>query len=293
MSADGQVKGRRQAGAWADPQIKAERITSVRRTQVLRLLRDRHGTTLPNNATGRAALQLLLELDLDGVAAQYLAPWAIGDELDRLIKAADGNWINWSRRRDRGDPTIDPKLIPERIGDRLELTFEEYQRLGLWHLRPCDAPRHEVDKYIRDRRAKRDSDRKRRQREQARRARSVLIMGAQDLPERTTRQRRAKELALVPLADCERWTIRQLAEFARKQLSTFRELDYQSARQAVLRAVRHLEIFDIVVIENEPTVHGLKEIHVRRLMTNYEIDAISQQLLEELAAESEVTDVGA
>jgi hypothetical protein len=81
--------------------LKCERIKSVRRVQVLRVLCDRHGKTLPDDVHGRVALQILFELGLDAVAAQKLAPWIDHQQLNRLIDAADGNWRDWSKRRDR------------------------------------------------------------------------------------------------------------------------------------------------------------------------------------------------
>jgi hypothetical protein len=282
---------KRYGRAWDDHKAKSDRIKSVRRVQVQRLLRDRHGNTLPDDAGGRAALQLLFELGLDGPTAHQLAPWADGDAVDRLIEAADAkaNWVDWSKRRDKGDPTIDPKLIPERIGDRLGLLFEEYRRLELTHLRPGDVPRHVVEKYLADRRAKREADRKRRKREQAKRTKSALLADPRNLPDG-----RAKSLALVPLADRQWWTVRRLAEFAREHLGAFGGLDHRAARQAALRAVDELRELGIVETKIEAAPRGLKETQVRRLMTADEIAAEDQQLLAEVAAEqgSQVSDVG-
>jgi hypothetical protein len=272
--------------AWADLATKARRIKSIRRNQVLRLLRDRYGNTLPDNAVSRVALQLLFELDLDGPAAQQFAPWANGNEIDHLIKVADANWIAWSKRREKDDPTTDAKLIPERIGDRLELSFEEYQRLGLTHLRPCDVARHEVDKFIRDRRAERDAERKRHKREQSKKATSTILYSPLYLPNRPINLRRAKSLALSPLADWQWWTTRRLAEYSiERPLYGFVGLDYASARQAVRRAAAYLQSLGLGETKNEPGAHGLKETLVRRVKTAYEIQADEDELWEELRKE--------
>lgn len=262
-----------------DGKTKGDRIKSVRRRQVLRVLQDRHGKTLPDDAGGRAALQLLFELGLEGPTGHQLAPWADGDEIDRLMKAANANWSTWSKRRDQGDPTVDPKLIPERIGERLELSFEEYTRLRLTHVRPCDVPGQEVDQYLRAGRAKRDADRKMRKRQQAKQTKPA-VADPWDLPDG-----RAKALACAPLADRAWWSVRALADYALERLGDFEGLDYAACRKATLRTVRELQDLGIVETKTEPGPRGLKVLYARRLTTAADIEAEDQQLLEEVAAE--------
>jgi hypothetical protein len=276
---------RRYRPKW-DSKNKGDRIKSVRRKQVLHLLQDRHGPALPDDAAGRAALQILFELGLDGPAAQRLATWADGPEIERLIAAADRNWRAWSKRRDQGDPAIDPKLIPERLGERLELSFEEYRRLRLSRLRPCDTPRHEVDKYIRDGRRKRDADRKRHEREQAKQMRSAVVTDPWDLPDG-----RAKALACAPLADRAWWSVRALTDYALERLGAFEGLDYAACRKATLRTVRELQDLGIVEAKTEPGPRGLKVLYARRLTTAAEIEAERQQLRDEVAAEQQAPEV--
>jgi hypothetical protein len=263
-------------------QSKPDRIKSVRRGQVLRLLHHRHGATLPDDATGRICLQLLFELGLNVPAAKRLAPWADDEEIARLVKAADRNFADWSRHRDGGDGPIDKLLIPERIGERLEISFDEYKRLSLTHLRPCDAQRHEVDKYITDRRAERGRVRAQRYRAEVRKAVSAAP-DPWDLP-----AGRAKSLACVPLAERRWWSVRELAAFAQEHLGDFDGLDYQAARKAVFRAVCVLHRLDIVEIKKETEHRGLKVLYARRPITAAEIEAERQQLLEEVSAEQEV-----
>jgi hypothetical protein len=258
---------------------KGDRIKSVRRKQVLHLLQDRHGPALPDEAAGRAALQILFELGLDGPTAHRLAPWADGPEIERLIAAADRNWRAWSKQRDQGDPTIDPKLIPERIGERLELSFEEYTRLRLTHVRPCDVPGQDVDQYLRAGRAKRDADRKMRKRQQAKQTKSA-VADPWDLPDG-----RAKALACAPLADRAWWSVRALADYALERLGAFEGLDYAACRKATLRTVRELQDLGIVESKTEPGPRGLKVLYARRLTTAADIEAERQQLLDEVAAE--------
>ncbi len=264
--------------------MEGNRIKSIRRAQVVRLLQDRHGGTVPADASGEAALQLLFELGADGPTAQRLAPWADGADIERLIAAADGNWRAWPTRR-RGEQKKDPKLVPERIGERLEISFDEYKRLHLTHLRPGDADRHEVDQYLADRKTERERERMRRCREQAKQKPDAS--DPWNLPEG-----RAKALACGPLADREWWTVRKLAEYARGCLAgypgclgAFDGLDHAAARKAMLRAVRELKKLGIIETRTEAGPRGLKVLHVRRPMTPAEIEAERQQLLDEVAAE--------
>ncbi len=251
------------------------RIKSIRRAQVLRLLADRHGGTLPADASGEAALQLLFELGLEAPTAQRLAPWADGADIERLIAAADDNRRDWATRRS-GEREKDPKLVPERIGERLEISFGEYRRLHLTHLRPCDVPRHLVDQYLSDRRVGGNRDR-------MRRVRAGTITAATceawDLPDG-----RAKALACAPLSNREWWSIRELAAFACERLGAFNGLDHAAGRRATLRAVDELERLGIVETKIEAAPRGLKVLYARRLTTAAEIEAENRQLLEEVAA---------
>lgn len=265
---------RRYARKWSS-KLKPDRIKSVRRSQVLRLLRDRHGSnTLSDDAAGRTGLQLLFELGLDGPTAQTLAPWANNAEIERLIGAADANWHAWSTGPD------DPTTIAEKIGARLEVTFDEFKRLGLTHIRPGDVPRHQVEKDISDCKAERDRLRKRSDRARAKQAKAPS--DPWDLPDS-----RAKSLACAPLANRQWWSVRRLAEHAQEHLGSFDGLDYPAARQAVLRAVRLLKDLGIVETKTEIEQRGLNVLYARRPITAADIEAERQQLLEEVAAEQE------
>jgi hypothetical protein len=248
---------------------KADRIRSVRRAQVLRVLRDRHGVTLPDDQRGRDALQLLFELGLTGPDAQLLAPWAAPEEIDRLIEDADNNWAAWFKSSD--------ETITERVGRRLELTFGEYRGLRLTHIRPADVSRAEIEKHIDDGRSKRDRDGKRDRRATPKPPPSN---DPWDLP-----NGRVKGLALGPLQDRKWWTVRRLTDFAREQVGGFIGLDHGAARKGVLRGVRELEDLGIVETKMEVGPRGLRELHVRRLVTAEEKEAEAQQLMHEVAME--------
>jgi hypothetical protein len=265
----------RYASEWS-AQSKPDRIKSVRRGQVLRLLGHRHGATLPDDTAGRAALQLLFELGLDGPTAQTLAPWATDAEIEHLIAAADANWRAWSRHRDGADGPIDKLLIPERVGERLEISFDEYKLLGLSHIRPCDAQRHEVDDCIASRQAERLRTRAQRYRDSNKKD-TPASLDPWDLSDE-----RAKALAIMLLGDRQWWSVRQLAEHAQERLGAFHRLTYSAACRAVRRAIHVLEGLGIVVTKTEIEHHGLPVLYVRRPMTAAEREA---EALEELAAE--------
>lgn len=272
---------RRYANKWPT-QSKPDRIKSVRRKQVLQLLHDRYGAaTLPDDAGGSAALQLPFELDLAGPTSQKIAPWADGATIERLIDAANKNSTAWSLE--------EGKTIAERLGERLEVTFDEFKRLGLTHIRPCDAQRHEVNEYRRGRKAARDLEAQRRRRSLAKQARSPATPPHPwDL-----RDDRQKALACVPLADREWRTMRQLAEYASERLGAFSGLDYPAAHQAVLRAVKKLEALGVIETKTETGSTGLKVLSARRPFTAAEIEAEHNELMREVAAEQgEESDAG-
>ena len=285
-----EIARRYRRGEWRDQQ-KPDRIKSVRREQIVRVLRDRHakklsellaspyavrgpGGLLSDDRDGRGMLQLLFELGLTGPAAQALAPWAAADEVARLIAAAEDNRAAWARD--------DGQTAAERIGDRIELTFEEFKRLRLTHIRPCDAQRHEVDEYSRERRAERDRDwhARRRARPEQRGDNAPMIPSSVG--------GRAKSIFLHLRGGHWR-TIRELAE----HFAPYFELDHAAARQAVLRAVKELAILEVIETKTVTGPRGLPVLHARRPFTAAEIEAEHQELMRELAAEQgEESDAG-
>jgi len=116
------------------------RVISLRRAQVLRLFEHRHGLPLPDNKIGRDALQVLLDLGLEGPAAGKLAPWMPWEELSDLIKMTDAL-----------PPTY---WGPAALGEKFEVTFEETTGLRLHHIDCFDQPPHVVQTYRLARKAK-------------------------------------------------------------------------------------------------------------------------------------------
>jgi hypothetical protein len=142
------------------PSTAKDRITSLRRKQALLLLKHRHGAKLPDNEDGCTALQVLLELGLDGPSALAIAPWAAGERLDLLWEAADENWRWWSRDHHRNGS------ITRRLGERLKVTWQEKRDLALHHLGAIDIDQHDVAGDQRKRRAERERQRRAHKRQQ-------------------------------------------------------------------------------------------------------------------------------
>ncbi len=253
---------------------KPDRIRSVRRRQVLQLIKDRHGGDLPDNAVGRSDLQLLLELGLTGPEAQRLAPWIAGNELELLIYAADNNWPAWSKSN--GTPAA-------LIGERVRLRFEEYARLGLWHLHPHDCETEKLEAFRKERRRGKERQRKRNARARAKTAASPTADKdpAATLDPWDVTDKRAQSLALVPLGDRKWWSVRELADYARsKPLGAFEGLNHVACRQAVLRAIKKLEGFRIVEAATD-FKRGLPVTKVRRLYSRAEIEEVMAELRNE------------
>jgi hypothetical protein len=237
------------------------RIAGVRRKNVERVVRHRYGAlTLPDDYDGRAIAQLLLELGTDGITIQHIAPWATGEALDDLIRRADGNYARW------GKEEVDGKTITERIGERLDVTFNEFKICKLTHVWPCDVDRHVVQDYIRERRTANELNRKRRKRAPAKQSKPA-VTDPWDLPDDS----RTKALALTALSDRQLWSVRALAEYARdNHLGAFEGLDHKATSQATLRAVKELATLGIVETRKQIGARALSVLYVRRPMDSFD-----------------------
>jgi hypothetical protein len=227
------------------PPSKMGRITSLRRTQVLRLGRHRHGATLPDNADGRAILQLLLELHLDGPSSARLATWATGSELDELIRTADDHFWWW-----RGN-------IAEKIGERLKVTFDEWKSCHLWHIVPSDVPASTLAAYKRER--KRERDRKRRARiSQERALRAQAKAPPTDYWDLIDSHPRAAALAGGLLTF--EWQLQSDLVRRAKEFYDFRGLSPDALRQAIHRAAGRLERLRIAETKLEGRVKYVRRV---------------------------------
>jgi hypothetical protein len=248
---------------------KPERIQSLRRAQVLRLLEDRHGSrTLPDDDAGREYLQILFELGLSAPAAQRLAPWLRDGELERLINCADGNFAAWRKSAGR---------VADLIAARLNVTAEEKFRLSLHHIGCVDMDPAEVAAHVSEARRARQRRRalKRRQGQQ-----STRKVAAESVPQSNGGGQPVDPTDLLwALAGSSRpsalwgglmsaagewWRARDLAREAPHRLTAFRGLKGESAVQAVHRALRYLEHLGVVELERRDGQRGLKELWARR-----------------------------
>jgi hypothetical protein len=119
---------------------KRERIIAVRRGELRKILRMRHGAVLPDDADSRHSLAMLLHLGLRQADARRLAPWLDEDGLKRL----------WTRRVD-----LDPEAISEHLG----LTDDERADLHIKSIPPCDIAKRDRKRAAKERHRKRERDR--------------------------------------------------------------------------------------------------------------------------------------
>jgi hypothetical protein len=114
---------------------KWERVRRLRYAELIRLLRDRWGHTLPNDDAGREDLwELVTNVSL-AVAGAYKkmrgvievwAPWMDADEAATMIEHVNTLTI-YERTPTR-----------EQLGERLRVTNDERERLKLWQFKPVD-----------------------------------------------------------------------------------------------------------------------------------------------------------
>lgn len=218
--------------------------TAVIRAQVVVLLRHRNGgrdAQIPYDAAGRAGLIILLELGLDGRAAERLAPWC-GEELDQLRKEAGEN--------------CEAKLT---LAQRLALTSLEYENLELWNLgKPRDMTWAAFKAFRGERRRKSDRESKRKRR--AEQAAATAI----DNPIDTKQQQdeRIEAVRIFGLAEHMR-TLRQIQDLVR-HLAAFRGLNDEALRKAARRCVVKLESLGLAEIKIDPGPRGLSVLSARR-----------------------------
>jgi hypothetical protein len=237
----GKGKTKRRRPQWSH-ECKLDRVQSVRRKQIESVIRDRYGELiLPDDDDGRAVLRVMLELGCDGVRAQAIAPWC-ASVLVEMIAAAESNFHAWAT--EDGGATIS-----ELVGSRVELTFDEYKRLGITHIAPCDVQRREVQAY----------------RIERRRERNLRHRGKN--PKHRQLSDRANAI-LHQLRYGEEFSVRELVE---QNLDAFDGLDHAAARKAVLRAVRELVRHQLVETRNQVGRRELKTLYVRRPLTKDEI----------------------
>jgi hypothetical protein len=229
--------------------ITKDQLNSLRRGELKRLFRARYGgPTLPDGPNNRANLQLMLELGLTGPEAHRLAPWA-GEDLEPIINASVGNWGYWANSGQR---------LADLIGNRVDLTFEEYKLYGPFkHITPIDVDRHVVQTWKRQRELERDRERKR----NARKAiRPGLVSSIDD--------RRCKAVYL--LLEPRDWrSVSQLIDaldgHPQFKDGRGRKLCSASRRKAVNRVLDKL-VSDGFVEDEEPRLRTANGLAIRRVL---------------------------
>ena len=214
---------------------------------------------------------MLFELGMDGPNAQRLAPWVAGDELSRLIDAAENNWPFWGRN--------ERSTIAQRLGDRLGVTFTEKIDLKLHHL-GCNCDPSDVADYFSEQ--KRERDRARRARNRQRATIRTEVTERTEPPsywDLIDSDPRAAALAGGVL-DFQWWRLSDLTKEAGTRLGAFRGLRSDTLRQAVHRAVIRLERLGIV----EAKMQGRSK-YVRRVPLSEDLAALEEQAREQEALE--------
>jgi hypothetical protein len=273
---------RRYRRPWAN-QTKADRIKAVRRREVLKLLHDRHGQCLPDNAVSRDDLQILFELGLNGPDAMKLAPWA-APELENLMAAADANFGTWWN----GKPA---KLL----GQRLEVTFDEKVRLALHHIACFDKPAHVVKDHYRGRKRERDRERQRRRRAKPTAVPEDAVAAPLAHPQPSSGgppdtwdilhdmgSRAGSVHCALPRHE---WTsVRAIADFVRLHFA-FKGLEGRALQNAVRRTVRRLVRVGLAELEAGFGPHREKVLLARVAMTpeQREQELSEQEMLDEVA----------
>jgi hypothetical protein len=152
---------------------KRETIRCLLYGDLLKVLRDRCGPVLPNDDDGRDSLNLLLRLV---AVAEKAAPEKMQHQVDLhapWAKAEAQPWID-------DFLSDDPRRVwlgGDELGQRLNLTNAERERLEVWRIIPADMT---ADQLVERRKAK-DRERKRRKRRSRAdigRRRRRLFMGA-------------------------------------------------------------------------------------------------------------------
>lgn len=134
-------------------------IGHIRIQELKRLIRDRHGRDeLPDTKAGgefvRFALEHFAHMDNgDGLArnfASIYAPWLAESEFDRIWDCISVN---------------PPRTDASEAGIRVDLTFEERERLRITTMFCIDKTREEVEANKKEKKRARDRDRQRRKRQ--------------------------------------------------------------------------------------------------------------------------------
>jgi len=109
-------------------------IRRLRLGNLRKLFRDRYGPTLPDDDAGREDLR------------ELLLPISVGSHADIKMLNAIEVWAPWIEQKDADAIIAQINLMPIRqrkptarvLGERLQVTNGERERLKLWTIAPCD-----------------------------------------------------------------------------------------------------------------------------------------------------------
>ena len=181
---------------------KAETIRRLRLGDLKRLLRERYGATLPDDDAGRDDLvELLLPISLRvnssaKVMRNIIETWA------PWMEAAEAYFL--LQRIETMPPALRHRTAQD-LGQRLNLTNSERDRLRLWTIAAVDVDPHEARKTRRRKRQRRYRECKRR--EAGIRSRAAYLAAslstqkpwaAEGIHRRTWERRRRKATTSVP-----------------------------------------------------------------------------------------------
>ena len=119
---------------------KSETMRRLRLGDVQKVLRHRYGHTLPDDDAGREDLR------------ELLLPISLGPEAGRKMENAIEVWAPWMNADEAGQLMDEISLSPiylrkptgRVLGQRLRLTFQHRQALGIRTIAPCDMTDEEL-----------------------------------------------------------------------------------------------------------------------------------------------------
>jgi hypothetical protein len=166
------VKAKKRPKARRRPKLsKHEELRRLRLGYLRRLLRDRCGPVLPDDDAGREYLkELLLPISLGPNEAVEL--WGPTDRMRCAIEV----WAPWMSEDEARDLRIEINAMPrwERwpsqrtLGERLNVTYAERERLRLWGIDPCDMTSTAMALFRKRKKRQRDKLRRQLQGQQSR-----------------------------------------------------------------------------------------------------------------------------
>jgi hypothetical protein len=139
---------------------KTDMTRRLRLGDLRKVLRFRYGPTLPDDDAGRDDLELLLDV-------VSFAP-----DARRRMKNIIETWASWMSTKESYElvdhvlrkPDYLRKIKKDQLGEKLNLTYQERQALGIRTIAPADLTPEEFEERRKERRREKDRERKRHRR---------------------------------------------------------------------------------------------------------------------------------